>query len=71
MIIPSIFGDYSETLKKNETLIDWISHQYKCGAEVASMCSGAFLLAATGLLEGKPAQLIGMLLKDSGRCFLM
>jgi len=53
MIIPSIFGDYNETLKKNETLIDWISHQYKCGAEVASMCSGAFLLAATGLLEGK------------------
>jgi len=53
MIIPSIFGDYSETLKKNVALIEWISHQYKCGAEVASMCSGAFLLAATGLLEGK------------------
>ena len=53
LIIPSIFGDYAETLKKNEALINWISYQYKCGAEIASMCSGAFLLAATGLLEGK------------------
>ena len=53
VIIPSIFGDYGETLKKNEGLIEWISHQYKCGAEIASMCSGAFLLAATGLLQGK------------------
>src|SRR5690606_38838072 len=34
-------------------LIDWITQQYKSGAEIASMCSGAFLLAATGLLEGK------------------
>ncbi len=28
-------------------------HQYKCGAEIASICTGAFLLAATGLLDGK------------------
>ncbi|MDI3319520.1 GlxA family transcriptional regulator [Pinibacter soli] len=53
LIIPSIFGDYKETIKKNEALIDWIGEQYKNGAEIASMCSGAFLLAATGLLEGK------------------
>ncbi|UKJ08329.1 GlxA family transcriptional regulator [Solitalea lacus] len=53
LIIPSIFGDYAKTVKMNEELIDWIDQQYKCGAEIASMCSGAFLLAATGLLEGK------------------
>lgn len=53
LIIPSIFGDYAETVKKNDALIDWIGSQYKNGAEIASMCSGAFLLAATGLLEGK------------------
>ena len=39
--------------KNNETLIDWITAQYKAGAEIATMCSGAFLLAATGLLEGR------------------
>ncbi len=53
LIIPSIFGDYAKTVKKNDALIDWIGDQYKRGAEIASMCSGAFLLAATGLLDGK------------------
>lgn len=53
LIIPSIFEDYSQALQKNAGLIDWISRQYKGGSEIASMCSGVFLLAATGLLEGK------------------
>lgn len=53
LIIPSIFGDYESTLRKNTLMIEWIGEQYKAGAEIASMCSGAFLLAATGLLEGK------------------
>lgn len=52
LIIPSI--DYGPLLiKNNEALIAWIKEQYKCGAEIATMCSGAFLLAATGLLDGK------------------
>jgi transcriptional regulator GlxA family with amidase domain len=34
-------------------LIPWISEQYSKGAEVASLCVGAFLLASTGLLNGK------------------
>jgi transcriptional regulator GlxA family with amidase domain len=34
-------------------LIPWITRQYKNGAEVASLCVGAFLLASTGLLNGK------------------
>ncbi|HRF16745.1 MAG TPA: helix-turn-helix domain-containing protein, partial [Chitinophagaceae bacterium] len=33
--------------------IPWIIHQYNKGAEVASLCIGAFLFAATGLLDGK------------------
>ncbi|HVY76040.1 MAG TPA: helix-turn-helix domain-containing protein [Puia sp.] len=53
LIIPSIFGDYDKVVRRNGPLIDWISHQYKQGAEIASMCSGAFLLAATGLMEGR------------------
>ncbi len=52
IIIPSI--NYDEHLiKDNSLLINWIRDQYKEGAEIATMCSGAFLLAATGLLEGK------------------
>jgi transcriptional regulator GlxA family with amidase domain len=53
LIIPSLSHDYENVIKKNKELIIWIREQYKRGAEIASICTGAFLLAATGLLEGK------------------
>lgn len=53
LIIPSLLGDYAEAISRNQELIDWIAGQYKDGAQVASMCSGAFLLAATGLIGGR------------------
>ncbi|MBO9730292.1 MAG: helix-turn-helix domain-containing protein [Chitinophaga sp.] len=52
LIIPSVDYD-DELIQKNGPLINWIKTQYKGGAEIASMCSGAFLLASTGLLDGK------------------
>ena len=52
IIIPSVSYD-NHLIKDNASLINWIRDQYKEGAEIATMCSGAFLLAATGLLEGK------------------
>jgi len=53
IIIPSLSYNYDNVLNDNAALINWIKEQYKSGAEVASICTGAFLLAATGLLEGK------------------
>src|SRR6188474_913930 len=53
IIIPSLNHNYNKTVKGNELLIDWIEKQYKQGAEIASICTGAFLLAASGLLDGK------------------
>ncbi|HEX3767652.1 MAG TPA: helix-turn-helix domain-containing protein [Puia sp.] len=53
IIITALGGDVREALKKNAAFIPWISKQYKKGAEVASLCLGAFLLASTGLLNGK------------------
>jgi len=53
VIIPSLSYDYDHVLKENTALIQWIETQYKNGAEIASICTGAFLLAATGLLDGK------------------
>ena len=51
IIIPSLNHNYQEAVKENEPLIDWIAQQYQNGAEVASICTGAFLLAASGLLN--------------------
>jgi len=53
IIIPSLNHNYEKAVKGNQALIDWITKQYKEGAEIASICTGAFLLAASGLLDGK------------------
>lgn len=53
LFIPALFGDLQTAISKNKTCIPWIKEQYKKGAEVASLCVGAFLLASTGLLNGK------------------
>lgn len=53
VFIPALLGDMTSALAKNKTAVPWILEQYKKGAEVASLCVGAFLLAATGLLNGK------------------
>jgi transcriptional regulator GlxA family with amidase domain len=53
IIIPSLNHNYQKAVKENKLLIDWIQKQYRHGAEIASICTGAFLLAASGLLDGK------------------
>ncbi|MES2560839.1 MAG: helix-turn-helix domain-containing protein [Bacteroidota bacterium] len=53
IIVPSLNHNYQLTVAANPELIEWIEKQYKNGAEVASICTGAFLLASTGMLDGK------------------
>ena len=53
IIIPALDGDISKAIEKNKAFIPWIVKQYNSGAEVASLCLGAFLLASTGLLNGR------------------
>lgn len=53
IIIPSLNHNYYKAVKENKAMIDWVEEQYKKGAEVASICTGAFMLASSGLLDGK------------------
>jgi len=53
IIVPSLNHNYQKAVKDNKPLIEWIEKQYKGGAEIASICTGAFLLASSGLLDGK------------------
>jgi transcriptional regulator GlxA family with amidase domain len=53
IIIPAIDGDMKKGLEENKDFIPWITKHYKAGAEVASLCIGAFLLASTGLIDGR------------------
>lgn len=54
IVIASITGDIEAALSKNEAVIDWIKkRRIGNGAEIASLCRSAFILAETGLLNGK------------------
>jgi transcriptional regulator GlxA family with amidase domain len=53
VIIPAVNGNWEDVIAANKDFFPWINKQHKGGAEVASLCVGAFLLASTGLLDGK------------------
>jgi len=53
IFIPALSGDMKTALELNKAMVPWITEHYNNGAEVASLCVGAFLLAETGLLNGK------------------
>lgn len=53
VIIPAISGDLENAVNVNQDFVPWIINQYHNGAEVASLCIGSFILASTGLLNGK------------------
>lgn len=53
IIIPSMINDFQKAMNGNQLLANWVAKQYRNGAEVASMCTGAYMLASAGLLDGK------------------
>lgn len=53
IFIPAISGDIATALRMNKNFVPWLVNQYQGGAELASLCIGSFLLASTGLLNGK------------------
>lgn len=53
IIIPAIDGEINGAIEQNKDFIPWIIKQYHGGSEIASLCLGAFLLASTGLLNGR------------------
>jgi transcriptional regulator GlxA family with amidase domain len=54
IIIPGFDSQNDFAISSSWEALNWVISQYKEGAEVASLCTGAFLLAATGLLKGQP-----------------
>ncbi|OAD92338.1 AraC family transcriptional regulator [Aequorivita soesokkakensis] len=53
LIIPPTFGDTNKGIEANAEAIPYFKKLYENGASLASLCIGAFLLAETGLLNGK------------------
>jgi len=56
VLIPAFNTDnVQQAIFDNQEFLPWLTNQYQQGAEIATFCTGAFLLAATGLLNGKIA----------------
>ncbi|MFB2120223.1 GlxA family transcriptional regulator [Parapedobacter sp. 2B3] len=57
LVFVPAFGsvDLAHTVMENSCYFPWLREQYAHGATLASNCTGAFLLGASGLLNGKRA----------------
>lgn len=56
ILIPAFSTDDMQlTIGKNRAYLPWFNQQFQRGAEIATFCTGVFLLAASGLLNGKVA----------------
>jgi len=54
IIVTAISGNLKKQIERNSSFISWIQKQrIENDSEIASLCKGAFLLAETGLLNGK------------------
>jgi transcriptional regulator GlxA family with amidase domain len=55
LLIPAMEFDFDKKLQQNKMAIAHLQRLFKKGTELGSMCTGTFLLAATGLLKHKSA----------------
>jgi transcriptional regulator GlxA family with amidase domain len=56
VILPELWLGPDEDIKgRYPALMEWIRQQYKAGTTLYSACSGAIMLAESGLLDGCPA----------------
>ncbi len=54
VFLPTVFGDLTDLLPL-KALPDWLRTQHANGSCLASVCAGSFLIAQTGLLNGRRA----------------
>lgn len=56
VLIPAIDDvDLVGAIERHRATIEWLKRKHRRGADLASMCTGAFLLAETGLLDERRA----------------
>ncbi len=53
--ISDLANPIANVIRKNRVLIDWLKIKWSEGKEIMSLCTGAYLLAEAGILDGREA----------------
>jgi transcriptional regulator GlxA family with amidase domain len=55
VVVPGLDDDLEPSFQRNRTWVPWIAKWHAAGSRVATSCTGAFLAADAGVLDGKEA----------------
>jgi transcriptional regulator GlxA family with amidase domain len=53
VVVPALDPDIVVRIAQNKTVVPWLRREFARGADIASACTGAFLLGEAGLLDGR------------------
>ena len=53
IIVPALDDQIEDCLRENAACVSWMRKNFQQGAHVSSFCTGAFILGAAGILDGK------------------
>lgn len=69
IVLPAFWGDFDQMLMRYPHVIPWLQTEHARGTTICAEASGAFWVAAAGLLEGKEATTYWRLFDDFARRF--
>jgi transcriptional regulator GlxA family with amidase domain len=69
VVVPGLDDDLNVSFEQNAVWSPWITKWHRAGAVIASSCSGAFLLAQAGILDGRTATTHWMYAEELQRRF--
>jgi len=55
VLVPGLDDDLATSFAENRSWAPWLADWHAAGARIAGSCTGAFLVAEAGLLNGRPA----------------
>jgi hypothetical protein len=55
VVVPGLDDDLAASFSENRRWVSWLTTWHAAGARIAGSCTGAFLVADAGLLDGRPA----------------
>jgi transcriptional regulator GlxA family with amidase domain len=64
IIVSGVWGDIDDLIANSSTLISWLNEQFNKGTKIACLHTGTFIVAETGLLDGKVATIYWRMVEE-------